>query len=531
MDMPAPRQSVVDALERELKFAIAPTAIEGLKRHPLLALAQRDESQLVSTYYDTTERALKKAGLSLRLRTSGDHIIQTLKRTLSASSGLHARKEDEIERTVFEPDLEHVRRHIPARLRSKLAEPLQPVFFIEVKRTTWPVRWLNSNVLVSLDDGCIRVDEKSEPIHEVEIELRDGDTKALFAVARQLVKSAPLRIEVATKPDRGYLLLDDKVSTGEKATPIRLDPRSTAAVAFQAMVSACIRHFASNQAMFLDRHSAETVHQMRVAIRRLRSLVEFYKEKLPKPVRRKLKAETKRVFQKLGRARDIDVALLAFEEDSGDRLPSAALFNLHRQHRAAYKDVVSMLTSRHFCLQMIDLLAFVTFGSLSTAAPQTRRTNEHHGPRDEAAEILHRQWNKLVKFERVSRLSDGRRHRLRLRAKTFRYASEFFADLFSSAKGNRRRNALLETLRLLLDNLGMLNDRVATHKLLDGVPIGTHPSKNEVSKDELLRAADTAQRHLHHQRPFWSKIHEQSSRPRSGKLPLRFLGLVRSAPL
>ena len=64
--------------------------------------------------------------MSLRLRTSGDHIIQTLKWQAAPSGGLFLRSEYEIERNVPEPDLDHVRLHCPVRLRKELKGPCNP---------------------------------------------------------------------------------------------------------------------------------------------------------------------------------------------------------------------------------------------------------------------------------------------------------------------------------------------------------------------------------------------------------------------
>lgn len=44
--------------------------------------------------------------------------------------------------------------------------------------------------------------------------------------------------------------------------------------------------------------------------------------------------------------------------------------------------------------------------------------------------MLVRLWTKLRRFEYLSDLTPKERHRLRIRAKTFRYACEFFGGLY-----------------------------------------------------------------------------------------------------
>jgi inorganic triphosphatase YgiF len=68
---PSPPQEV------ELKLEVAPSELEKVLAHPLLS-EQSDGSTaqtLHSIYFDTPERALQQAGISLRVRRSGDRRI------------------------------------------------------------------------------------------------------------------------------------------------------------------------------------------------------------------------------------------------------------------------------------------------------------------------------------------------------------------------------------------------------------------------------------------------------------------------
>ena len=62
------------AIETELKLRIAPQAAAGLARHAVLRPLKRGRARtvrLVSTYFDTADDALLRAGVTLRLRRSG----------------------------------------------------------------------------------------------------------------------------------------------------------------------------------------------------------------------------------------------------------------------------------------------------------------------------------------------------------------------------------------------------------------------------------------------------------------------------
>src|SRR5471032_1196202 len=94
--------------EIELKLAVSPADVAGLKVHPtfaeLLSSPVRTED-LTSVYFDTDQRDLRERGVTLRVRRKGDQFIQTIKSTASAGSTL---ERDEWETPLHDgqPDLD-----------------------------------------------------------------------------------------------------------------------------------------------------------------------------------------------------------------------------------------------------------------------------------------------------------------------------------------------------------------------------------------------------------------------------------------
>jgi inorganic triphosphatase YgiF len=448
--------------------------------------------------------------MSLRIRTSGNRMVQTLKRQAEPSAGFFVRAEYEIDGVGPEPDLEYVRQHCQGRFRKKLVGPLRQVFRVEVRRTEWPIRWEGSEVIVSFDEGIIRGGGKSETVHELEVELRHGDVKAAFDVARQIAKLLPLRLQVTSKAERGYRLLKEEAEDAEKAHPTSLARNSTTAAGVQAIAAQCVRHFAVNDSVFLATHSPEAVHQMRVAMRRLSSLISFFGRMFSKQERATLRAEIRRVFNRLGAARDLDIVQDALGKCEASKHLSVVRANIRRKRGAVYAQVVAMLGSRRFCLRMLDLLAFIEQGSWTRSDDSTRGVLGRQRLRTSATRILQRQWERLCEFDRVSHLRAKNRHRLRIQAKAFRYGCEFFGDLFSGIKRGHRRDNLLASVSALQDGLGELNDLATVRNLL-GTLAGRRKARglkmmrrDRASKRALLDTADAAQKRLCRRQPFWS---------------------------
>jgi triphosphatase len=496
-----------DALERELKFALEPGDAARLKAHPLLASIKPDVKPFVSTYFDTPDHALSKARFSLRLRVFKDHTVQTLKFPDGRSDGLFARGEYETEVAGDTPDLDHLRLHCPPSLYEKLQFLLVPVFRVEVQRTEWLARWEESTLSVALDEGSIKTESRSEPIEEIEIELGRGRIEDAFGLARQLAATVPLRLEVMTKAARGYHLIEGDGPQIEKAGAIKLDRKASAATGFQTVASLCIHHFAANERVFLATGMPEALHQMRVAIRRLRSLMSFFDDMLPAEEIGPLRVEIGRLFKSLGTARDLDVLLAALRTDEGLHASASILAQIQQERDAAYERLMALLRSQPFCLTMLDLLNFVECGSWMKAARKTRGTEKLSS---HAALILKRQRKKMRKFNAASHLEAEKRHKLRIQAKKLRYACEFFGDLFNGPKARHRKRDMSKLTEDLQDALGQLNDRVFMQEKLaqwTGVthePDAARLAEAEASEGDLIKTAETAQTQLLKQKRFWS---------------------------
>jgi triphosphatase len=71
-----------------------------------------------------------------------------------------------------------------------------------------------------------------------------------------------------------------------------------------------------------------------------------------------------------------------------------------------------------------------------------------------ADELRRRRKTILQRGARLNEIDPQRRHKLRIRAKKLRYASEFFADAFPDKKAVRRRKEFVAALEKLQDALG-----------------------------------------------------------------------------
>jgi CHAD domain-containing protein len=310
----------------------------------------------------------------------------------------------------------------------------------------------------------VRAGRARVPIRELELELLAGGARALFDIALRLAADFPLRPAPLGKAERGFARL-----LGEQAAPVRAEPIALARGAsleatLRTVLGECMRHLAANQPA-VEARDAEGVHQMRVGARRLRSALRLFDAWLPPRVAHSLSEELRWLAGELGRARDLDVflgetlepILAGRPEDAGLAAWRDAAESARRE---AYVAVRAALASRRYALLLLRLGRFVE-GTPLRRAGRTPPLRVRAQP--EARRLLQRLAGRMNDLGgRIDRLSSRDLHRLRIRAKRLRYASELLGPLFGGKAPTRSARRLAD----LQDSLGHLNDLANAEALM-----------------------------------------------------------------
>jgi inorganic triphosphatase YgiF len=349
--------------EIELKLEFDPADARRIRRHLQLdsGKTKHASEKLVSVSFDTPDRELDRAGLSLRVRRIGKRYLQTIKTAAGRTADLFDRGE-----------WEH---HVPgprpnfARARGTALEPLMsrhttdsvaPVFETRIARTDYRVSRHGSLVDVALDRGEVDTGERRLAVSELEFSLARGEPRELFRLARSLAELVPLRLCTKSKGDRGYELLRNDVNPVDRAGDVHVGPTMTAEEAFGAIGRGCLHQLAANEPAML-RHDAEALHQMRIALRRLRAAMSVFSSIVADSERERIKAEVRWITAELGPARDLDVFI------------SEVLAPLRAQNQgeAGLADICRNFERRRASLQGCS--RGDTVGALSHALPGCRR--------------------------------------------------------------------------------------------------------------------------------------------------------------
>jgi inorganic triphosphatase YgiF len=448
------------------------SALRRLRAHRLLrgrgrAVARR----LYSVYFDTLDFDLHRQGVALRLRREAGRWLQTAKGGGCARAGLHQRLEFEAEVAGPMPDCSCIPDDAFGGLFAarELRVRLKPVFVTEFRRSS---RLLEPapgvRIEASLDRGQIRAGGRSTELCEIELELKDGPAHHLYDLALRLLDAAPLALEDRSKAERGYALCRDEPLRPQKARPVPIAPEATVEDAFVAVVSSALAHLHANARGMLESRDPEYLHQMRVALRRLRSAFGQFSPLLPAEATAAIVAELKWLAAALGPARDWDVFVTetlpsirtAFAGDAA--LAGFARVCARKRYAAARRARRAVGSARYQRL-VLSLSAWLAAGAWQARMDEAALARLRASARDFAAAVLDRRSRRVAKRGRgLDALTADELHALRIAVKKLRYAADFFSALFDAEAGR----ALLARLARLQDILGAMNDAATVERLL-----------------------------------------------------------------
>ncbi|MDT0342750.1 CYTH and CHAD domain-containing protein [Streptomyces litchfieldiae] len=287
--------AITSTTETERKYEGALPLPELAGAGEVRATRDAGAHRLNAVYYDTPGQRLAADGVTLRRRTGGSDEGWHLKLPLGGS----AREE------IRAPLADEPPAALLALARSRIRhEPLGPVVTLATDRRRRELLDASGTVLaeVAVDTVSARRGEATAEWTEVEVELAPGaDPAVLDAVEERLAAAGARPSASASKLARAL------AETAAAAAPEQPEPAAGTAGAevlayARGQLAALIR---LDPAVRRDRH--DSVHQMRVATRRLRSCLRSYGRVLDRAATRPVEDELRWLAGELGTARDREV--------------------------------------------------------------------------------------------------------------------------------------------------------------------------------------------------------------------------------
>lgn len=325
----------------------------------------------------------------------------------------------------------------------------------------------------------------------------------------------------------------------KRAKPLALSPEMSVAQALDSILDNCLTHLTANETAALANAGVDSVHQVRVAARRLRSAVKLFKHVLPAAPRDALDGELKWLADTLAPARELDVFIQevlrpAASAAAGKGALAGLEARANARRDAARRQVADALSSTRYAGLKREIERWRAQGlrlegqNARHARMREERIGSAAGP---LLAGLHGTTRKRGRH--FSDLDPSERHRLRIALKRLRYAVDFFGGLYP-AKGHKR---YLDRLKRLQDALGQAHDLATSERLISDLIEGRGDSALTGEAAALLewRRSKIATletrlrggwRRFEDAKPFWSEL---DTSPIQGAAAMKTLLLLRHA--
>jgi CHAD domain-containing protein len=240
----------------------------------------------------------------------------------------------------------------------------------------------------------------------------------------------------------------------------------------------------------------EAVHQLRVGLRRLRGAIDLFAPMLEGEGCERVKAELKWMTKELNDARNLDVFIAETFRPAARRhrdwTGMAALGKaLLTAQTNAYDRAQTAARSARFGVLMLETTDWVEAGDWRENADPKRCALRERPISKLAPQLLHDSFKKVVKKGRkLEKLDPEARHSLRLDAKQLRYATGFFADLYTGAPAKAHKR-FERAMRNMQSTLGELTD-IATAAELSAEIVGAHDPEAPIAGHASAQAAFAA---------------------------------------
>ncbi|WP_421215384.1 inorganic triphosphatase [Aeromonas jandaei] len=248
--------------EIEIKFFVARDIAADLSN--LLnsfEIKESSQQQLGNVYFDTPTLDLRRLDMGLRIRRCDAYAEQTIKCRGQAVGGLHARPEYNAPIGGDLPTLSA----FPAEIwpdvteRDRIQQQLVAQFSTDFLRRHWLITFEGAEIELAWDQGEIVGSQGRTAINELELELKSGDTTALFALAQRLARLGGVRLGAQSKAQRGYRL----AGLGK---PLALQSLATSeAMDVATAIAAGLSHWQHHEQLWLENPQNETIRQQAFA--------------------------------------------------------------------------------------------------------------------------------------------------------------------------------------------------------------------------------------------------------------------------
>ncbi len=429
------------------------------------------EKEYQDRYYDTKQLVLYLSGFSCRVRTTDKICLEIKFQPKKTKNSFWQRNEWLIdkkaikEKFVYRFEEKKVRDFFLEEFNYLIPGKLAPVLIIKSDRKKYEIKYKSILAELSFDKSAASLlipfnsSKKKGNYHfnELELELlrgKDASDKDFIELGEIISEITGLENSLKNKLEKALTYFNLNL---KKFPRFELNNNEMTSQAVKKIISYYLKTAEQNKYGVEIGLDSEYVHDMRVAIRKIRTALPIFRYTMTLDGFMYLRNNFKWIADSLGKVRDIDV----FSDKIIDMIPSVIrernadlleiiekeILKLHEENHIKMLNCLNSYRYKHFIYKLKDMLAhnFLRSDFQSIARlPIKTVMNEN-------LMKFYRDVFKYSKrfFQNSGSMKDTAIHKLRIRFKRLRYSLEFFSSLLTD-----KTKKIAQFLPLIQDALG-----------------------------------------------------------------------------
>jgi CHAD domain-containing protein len=431
------------------------------------------------TYWDTVDHKLGRAGLAVAVQTAGQKRTQLIQdiRSLPAAGRIVGAYEVplaqdglDLTRLAFIPGIK------PSLVGTLPSDMLVPAFAIDLTRTVWRATLVDAVLSVTLEQADIEAAAGRLSLIQLDIAPLDGDAEAVYRLARKLIPAFDFGLASLDSAQTGYALATQSPWSSlylrSDDDTLKPDMSVRAGILRIGRLAAATIRVEINR--LIDHPTIDHVHQSRVALRRLRSLLSVFQDVIPPTARRQFSRSLSALAETLGEAREWDVLIADTIEPLRSALgPEPVLAGLQESATAArteaeprIRDAAAGPDRMRLALALGSWFDAEIWPDIETPLEAELLDRKLI---DFATSLLKKRHRRFLQAGKSAAEADpDSLHQLRIQAKKLRYTADFLRSLYP-AKPARR---YIDALKGIQEILGRGHDASVAQSLVPALATG-----------------------------------------------------------
>ncbi|MCL9781505.1 inorganic triphosphatase [Vibrio sp. S4M6] len=356
--------------EIELKFLVSADFSQYLRKTiSQKKVLQHSSKVLENTYFDTPEHWLRQHDIGLRIRRFDDVYVQTVKTAGRVVAGLHQRPEYNAEHINNTPDLSlHPEDIWPDDTNiDEVQSKLIPLFTTNFTREQWLIAMDDgSQIEVAFDQGEVVSGNRQVPICEVELELRSGQTDALFSLARVICEPGGVRLGNVSKAAKGYrLALNASCNKVKPLAIVQTREEDSIEKCFIHSLEHALKHWQYHEQIYVEQPQIDALLQIRHSVSFILQILSTFASVVPRKASAILRQELKWMEQEFVWLDD-STHLQGLMAEKGHALrkldarkPILKALNSKYQTLPSHEDMLALICSARYTELLLDVSRWV----------------------------------------------------------------------------------------------------------------------------------------------------------------------------